>query len=225
VLLLGSLAACGEPLVDGDDPLGPFFVISGPLDADLVLDTPATRAAVAWAFVVDGTLGGVVEEAPLEPRFLAYALTVEAPPDPADATVTLPAPPALDVPGVSVLIGLPLLYASDSDEPVALALDPGGLVDWATGDAGSVRDLVAGDGATVLATTGDHLVLGLGAEPGIERLSEVPSWDAGGDACRLDAMVAGLTLYLDEGVGCGGWRALAEAGERTEFQGVPMGPP
>lgn len=218
--LLASLGlGCSAPLIlDDPSALGPYLVLSGPLDPTLELDPDTTRAAVAWAYVVDGSVGGAVVEVPLEPRLLEYAVSIDGPPEAEVGDGVTP--DALALEGVSILVGVPLLYG-DPDDRGPPEVAPELLLDVALD--GPEALVGAPWSPAPLAVVVDHLLVGL--EAGGADLSSLPAWASGGPGCRLDAVVHGLTLYRDDGGGCGSWRPLAEAGERTEFQGVAMAPP
>lgn len=206
------------------DDLGVYFEISGPVEPSVPIGGERTRAAVAWAWLADGELGGVVTEAPFEPRVYQYALDVERPPDPTDATSV--GPSDLGAPGLVLLFGLPVLYEPPDDQPARLQVDPVELLAWAAGDRPDLAGVVEAvdPGVVVAGATDEHLLVLMSTDDGATRLATAPQWVPGSGLCRLDAVLAGLTLYRSTGDGCSGWDPLAPAGTRTAFQGVPMRP-
>ena len=106
-------------------------------------------------------------------------------------------------------------------EALEIRVEAAHLLDWVRGAQPSLRGALLPEGQ-VAAVTAEHLLILLHDRGGAERLTEVNGWEPGQALCRLDQAVEGLTLYRQVGSKCGGWEPLAEAGERTEFQGVPM---
>lgn len=184
-----------------------------------------TRGAVAWSWVVDGVLDGKVTEAPFEPLVYRYSLEIDPPPSPDDGTD--PVPTDLGADGIALAVGWPLLVEPATDAFPALEVDADALMDWAAGARSDPSGVVTStDGARVAAGTTDHVLVLLSAEDeDVGRLATAPTWDPGSSLCRFDGAVVGLTLYRSAGVGCFGWEALAPAGSRTEFQGIPVAPP
>lgn len=220
VSLALTVACQGAPRGPDDDG-GPFVRIVGPVSPEVEATGERTRGAIAWAWVVDGQVGGAVQWVPFEPRVLAYALDVGVPPP---AVVDGPAPDGLT--GLPALLwGVPILVEPSSDAPLVASVDPVGLIEWAAGHRGR-EGLVAlhpPDGGQVVATTPDYLLAAMEAT-GDTRLSADPAWVQAGPWCAFDQVVAGLTLYDAEPSACGSWNPLASPGERTEFQGVAMEP-
>jgi hypothetical protein len=200
------------------------MVLAGSVQEGVDLSGVRTRGAIAWVMVVPGeSLSGVVTTAPLEPRLFSYALAVRGPPPaPHTATSRGELPDGLQSDEAAMLFGLPFLYEGDDVVPPTLQVEPSILMDWILGDADTLDGFVTNRHAEVAAVARDHVLMAL-ATDGEVALASLPSWTPGGPACRVDGMVPGLTLYRQEGSACGSWRALAPAGERTEFQGVDMG--
>jgi len=215
------LASCDGPLASPD---APYLVLAGDLDHDAALSGVHTQGAIAWAFVMPGEpLSGVVTRETLEPRLFSYALIVRGPPDPTASSTTAAAPIELQSAEAGFLFGLPLLYETDDLMAAPLQIDPLQLVDWALGRRDTLAGALTGPDGMVVAASREHLLMALVTDEEVA-LASLPSWASGGAACRIDGLVHGLTLYRSEGAGCGSWRAMAAAGERTEFQGVDMGP-
>ena len=215
MLLLALTAGCDAAIVDDTWEGGVFFAISGPIDvpADSIGSEP--RGAIAWAWLLHGRISGRVEEAGFEPRVYSYALDVDHPPT-VDPNEGEPAGWA-GWAGSSLLVGLPLLYRPE-DEAHDLQVIPEALFAWLSGDETDANAVVVpGSGDMLAAVTRDHLIVGLAGDP--------PGPPGHGAPCGLDAAVAGLTLYRRGDGACAAWQPLADPGERTEFQGVPMGPP
>lgn len=204
-----ACAACADAafLTEGADA-DPFFVVSGPVDPSVAPSEEPLRAAVAWAVWSDGELSAHAEEVPFEPGVLAYALSVRGPPERSAPGTSYP--PLEDTDG-AVGFGVPLLV----EGPVDVEVEAPGLADFVLGLSDSLAGVLGAGEGRVVAVTGAHALL-------------VASPDAAapnGSACRAGALVAGLTLYRDDGPGCDGWQPIAPPGERTEFQGIPMTAP
>lgn len=218
LLIALGVAACTDGVFSRGDDLGPFLRLSGSVDPDAPISGERTRGAVAWVWLREGELGSVVTEVPFEPLVYRYALTLSLPPDP--GTGALLPEEELSLPGVTLLFGLPLLIEPAAGAFPDVALKPRALLDWVRGASPSLREALPDE--TVAAATAGHLLMLLHAEDGAERLTEADAWEQGHPLCQVDQAVEGLTLYRVSEGKCGGWEPLAEPGERTEFQGVPM---
>jgi len=215
-LAVGCQGSTGE----GDEG---FLRLVGPVEPGVEATGERTRAFVAWAWVVDGQLGGTVQEVPFEPRVYAYALDVPGPPEPKGSQGR--APDGLrDLPALSW--GLPILIEPKHDGPITATVDARALLEWAVG-IGPRDDLLMVhpvDGGQVAAFTSDYLLVAMETGTGLSQLGAADAWDPAGAWCPFDRVVSGLTLYDTTSSECGGWRPLASPGERTEFQGVSMTP-
>jgi len=223
VLALALLVSCQGTPRGPDDDGGPYLRVVGPVDPDVAATGEHTRAAIAWAWVVDGQIGGAVQRVPFEPRVNAYALDVGSPPE---ARLQGDAPEGLrDLP--ALLWGLPILVEATDDGPLLASVDPLGLVAWAAG-RGPRDGLITvhpPGAAEVIAYTPGYLLAAMEATSA-DRLASDPAWPPEGTWCAFDPIVAGLTLYEEDPNPdpCGRWRPLARPGDRTEFQGVSMVP-
>lgn len=227
LLILPLLVGCGGELVRvGSDDLV-FFRISGVVEARPDALGAEPGGAVAWIWEESGRSHGFVQRVGLEPRVFRYILDVPRPPTQADLpTPDAPGAPFVGVPGISVVVGLPILYAPaiDDDDSTGLEVDASVVGDWLRGtllDATILVRPTAQSDARLLSATIDHLLIGSTATPSVDQLAQHPDFGAT-LSCGLDQVIAGLTLYRRPLLPCAPWEALATAGERTEFQGVAM---
>ena len=211
------LWACSEAPLDANFDGGPAFRIAGEVSPGVAVSGTDTRAAVAWAWVVDQNGGLLVEDAAFEARIWAYGMEIPPPPTPEGTLAPWPTLGAL--PDGAGLLGMPFLYEPDgSGEAPTFEVDPDGFVPWLDGVGES--PVVARGGARVAALPEAHLV-GLYAGQS-STLGEHPYFS--GD-CALSELVPGLTLYRRDASGCGGLTPVALPGERLEFQGVTVRAP
>ena len=216
------MVGCTGAVLGRGEDLGAYVVISGPVDPAVAIGGGRTGARIAWAWLAGGELSSLVTEVPFEPRVYSYALSVEVPPDPDEATVALASDQG--EPGLTLLFGVPLLVEPDGRGAPVVAVDPERLLEWVSGASPTLAEAFTTSGGAVAAVTPDHLLVLVSAQSGSGRLATAPEWQPEAELCRVDAALAGLTLYRSVGVGCSGWDPLAPAGRRTEFQGVAMGP-
>jgi len=215
-----------EPLADATYEGEEFFWLSGPV----VLDDPPplapAAAAVAWVWQEAEQAVGLVQIVPLESRILGYGIEVNRPPGAAEFddntwvpvdSVPLPA-------GVSLLYGLPLLLTREPSEGDALVVDPAEMARWVAWDqfdAGAIVRMDGAGGDPLVGVTRGHLLVLMASDAAVRQLSEFPSFDNDG-GCVIGSVIPGLTLYRRDTEDCARWEPLAQAGERTEFQGIPM---
>lgn len=229
-LALLLLLGCGGEFVRvGSDDLV-FFRLSGTVEARPDALGAEPGGAVAWIWEESGQSYGFVQRVGLEPRVFRYLLDVPGPPTQADLPVPgEPGAPFIGVPGISVVVGLPILYApaSDDHDSTGLEVDVSLVGDWLGGTLVDATLLIRPTGqsdARLLAATIDHLLIGSTASPPVAQLAQHPDFCAT-RSCGLDEVVAGLTLYRRSPSPCAPWEPLAAAGERTEFQGIGMHDP
>jgi len=164
---------------------------------------------VLWVWIRGGWMGGELVRAPLEQRLFRYGLSI--PPPPGGDHVTGEAPPTWR--DEDLLVGLPLLVDLPSADAAMPTPDPLALLSWLEQPGGELA------GLPVAAWPSDHLLIARDASSAVDRLGQVPGWTG---PCSLGDVQRGLTLYRRDHADCGGWRAVAAPGTRTEFQGVEM---
>lgn len=224
-LLLIGLVGCEARLLDAEWSGGTFLEITGPVDRSVAGGSGELRAAIAWAWIAGGEVGASVEDVPFEPRVYQYDVTIEHPPSPDAAAVTVEAPGVFAAkPSLGLLLGTALLYTSPDGSSLELADGPQPVLDALIAPGARADGLRIPDGGTILASWSDHR---LGAAVGLgsaSRFDEIVGWSDAPPLCGVDAMAAGLTLYRRASDDCERWVPVATAGERTEFQGVPLVP-
>lgn len=196
------LSACVDPLAQPA-----FLAVGGEVGPDVVLEGDDAVLQLVWLTSVGGETCVEIDSLDIVPSLLTYRVEIAGPPT-LDGDICVP----LSIGEGALGVGALVLVDPDPKATAELTADPSSLLGWFAGtEDGSIATVVqVGNGRIAAVATGMALIVTDGALAVDE------------EYCRFDAAVSGLTLYDDRGTTCGGWVPLAEAGERTEFQGIDL---
>ena len=206
-LLLG-LFGCSSSVIDLSWQDDAFFQISGEVDPELVIDESEIYGAIVWIWSDEDVWRGQVERTSFEARLLSYRMGIPGPPSADTYSYTNALTDELQ--GFSLLVGVPIVYQGLSPTTSAFEIDPAMLWSWLSTSTG-LEQAIRLENAHIIGTPSQYVVLTTGT----------PEGDA---PCGFEQVGSGLTLYRADGEGCERWRPLADAGTRTEFQGVDLWP-
>lgn len=207
--MIAWLLGCAPAPGDAD-----FLRLRGSVSADVAIDGDDTEAIVAWVTAVDGELCVEIDLPRFVPSLFAYEVEIDGPPA-LDGSPCVPWPADLDPPGPAAFGVLALV----DPEPRAgweVSADPTTLLGWFAGSGAPLTEVVRASGGRIAAVASRFALAVDGADP---------PGPFGASYCRFDGLIAGLTLYEDQGTACDGWSPVAPAGERTEYQGIDLVPP